>query len=368
MVLRFLVEKEFKQIVRNPVMLGLILFFPLLVLLLLPWAVSFEVKEVRLCVVNESGGSLSRRLVGKLEGAPSIGRIYFADSYGAAFELVQENRVDAIVQFPRNFDRDLQLHARPQLLVATSAVDGTTAILSNEYLMATVRDFVAELRGEDPGFRFALPFEVVSNFRYNPTFDFKVYMLPAFIVILITLLCGILPALNIVQEKESGTIQQLNVTPVRKSELILSKMIPYWIIGVITVSLSMLILGLLYGLWPRGSVWVIYLVSLLFVLAITGIGIVVSNYSSTLQQAMLLVLFFILIFILMSGLFTGVDGMPIWGQVIAYMNPLTYYIDSIRLLYLKGAYASDLRFNFLVLSGFVVVMNGWAVLSYKKIS
>lgn len=368
MVLRFLVEKEFKQIARNPVMVSLIIFFPVVVLLLLPWAVNFDVKNVQVAVVNHSQGPLSARLIEQLKASPAFDSIHIIPSYSEAFDRVLTNRVGIIVCIPPNFDRDLQQSKHPDLYVAASAVDGTKALLANNYLIANILQFSQSLRGENSTLSGSSPLHLVTNYRYNPTSDFKTYMLPAFIVILLTLICGILPALNIVQEKESGTIQQLNVTPVRKMVLILSKMIPYWIIGLLILGVSVLILHWVYHLYPLGSLWVLLLFSVVFIIAVTGMGIVVSNYSSTLQQAMLLVMFFVLIFLLMSGLFTQVEGMPFWGRVIAYLNPLTYYIESLRLLYLKGAYLSDMLLNLAVLLVFSVVINFWAVFSYSKVS
>jgi ABC-2 type transport system permease protein len=208
--------------------------------------------------------------------------------------------------------------------------------------------------------------EIVPRYRYNETLDYKTFMLPAFIVLMITLICGILPSLNVVLEKEIGTIHQINTTPVTKLNFILAKVIPYWIIGIIILTISIFMVWIIYGLFPSGSILALYLSSIIFIVGVTALGIVISNYSDTLQQSMFIVLFFILIIILLSGMFTPVSSMPVWAQTIAYINPLTHFIEIMRLIYLKANSFIDLLRPMAILLAFAAVFNGWAVLSYKK--
>ena len=191
-------------------------------------------------------------------------------------------------------------------------------------------------------------------------------MIPALMVMLLTLLCGFLPALNIVGEQEAGTIEQLNVTPIRKITFILAKLIPYWIIGYIILSICLILSALMYGLQPVGSLVTIYFYATVYVLVVSGLGLVISNYSDTMQQAMLVIFFFILILILLSGLFTPIKSMPEWAQAITVFNPLRYFMEVMRSVYLKGSGVKELLPNFFALCGFAVAFNAWAVVSYKK--
>ena len=154
---------------------------------------------------------------------------------------------------------------------------------------------------------------------------------------LLTMLTGFLPALNIVGEKETGTIEQMNVSPVRPWTLILSKLIPYWTLGLFVLMLAMGLAATLFGLTPAGGVGNILAFTLLYLLVMSGLGICVSNIAGTMQQAMFVMYFFMMIFFLMSGLFTPITSMPQWAQMLTYLNPLRYFVQAMRSIYLKGS-------------------------------
>ena len=191
-------------------------------------------------------------------------------------------------------------------------------------------------------------------------------MIPGFMVLLLTLICGILPALNIVIEKENGTIQQINVTPVSRINFILAKLIPFWVVGIIVLIISVTVAYLLYGLWPMGNITVILISAMIYIVSISGLGLIISNYSETLQQATFLVMFFILILILLGGIFTPVSSMPLWAQAIAAINPFNYLTETFRMIYLNGSTLRDISNNLLALAIIAAVVNSWAVFSYKK--
>ena len=208
--------------------------------------------------------------------------------------------------------------------------------------------------------------DIVPQYKYNPELDYKNFMIPGFMVLLLTLICGILPALNIVMEKENGTIQQINVTPVRRTYFILAKLIPFWVVGLVVMIISVSAAYLLYGLWPMGNVLAILFSSIVFILSISGLGLIISNYSETMQQASFLVMFFILILILLGGMFTPVSAMPAWAQTIAAINPFSYLTKTFRMIYLNGSTLADVSNNLFAMAIIAVVLNGWAVFSYKK--
>ena len=149
---------------------------------------------------------------------------------------------------------------------------------------------------------------------------------------------------------------------------VLAKLIPYWVIGFIVLGLCMILAALVYGINPAGSLLTIFLFATIYILVVSGFGLIISNYSDTIQQAMFVMFFFIMIFILMSGLFTPVASMPQWAQVITIFNPLKYFMQVMRLVYLKGCAFVELIPQFLALCTFAVALNVWAVLSYKKSS
>jgi ABC-2 type transport system permease protein len=193
-------------------------------------------------------------------------------------------------------------------------------------------------------------------------------MIPALMIMVLAMICGFLPALNIVSEKEAGTIEQMNVTPVKKFSFIVAKLIPYWLAGYVALTVAMVIARLVWGLIPVGSVLTIYVFATAFILAFSGFGLVISNYAMSVQQAMFMMFFFVITFVFMSGLYTPVENMPGWAQWISHFSPLKYIIQVLRNVYLKGSTFFDLLPQLYALLGFAVFFNGWAILSYRKSS
>jgi ABC-2 type transport system permease protein len=194
-------------------------------------------------------------------------------------------------------------------------------------------------------------------------------MVPAILVILVTMVGAYMCGLNIVKEKEVGTIEQINVSPIKKHHYILGKLIPFWIIGVVVFSIGFFIISwLVYGIVPLGSILLLYGYLALFLVAILGFGLLISTYSDTQQQAMSIAFFFMMIFILMSGLFTSIDAMPSWAQKIAYANPVTYFIEVMRMVVLKGSGLANIYKHIFIMVGFAILFNTWAIINYRKTS
>lgn len=373
--LKFLIEKEFKQMFRNPLIPRLIVLFPTLVLLVFPWAVSFEIKNIRVDVVDHSKSVYSKRLTDKIAASQYFILHDTPPDYNAAMLNMENDETDMILEIPASFDVDLVKRRESGVGVAVNSVNGTQGLLGSNYVMQIVNDFSSELRGEltqtlPPQTRVSFmrlkKMNIVPQYKYNPALDYKKFMIPGFMVLLLTILCGILPALNIVMEKENGTINQINVTPISKMNFILAKLIPYWAVGLVVMIISITLSFLIYGLWPGGGVVAVLISAIVFILSVSGLGIIISNYSETMQQASFLVMFFILILVLLGGMFTPVSSMPAWAQAIAAINPFNYLTTAFRMLYLNGSSLADVSGTLLALGAIAVVLNGWAVFSYKK--
>jgi len=371
-MIKFLLEKEFKQILRNPFLPKLIFIFPLVVLLVFPWAADLEIHNINLSVVDNDQSAYSHQLVQKIA---STGYFRIADvspTYKDALESVEKGESDVILTIPSFFERDLAGKQAASVMIASDAVNGVKGGISSAYLAGIISDFSSLVRNRfvqlDKGIPPVPVIETVMRYEFNQHLNYKAFMVPALMVILLTVLCGFLPALNIVGEKEIGTMEQINVSPVSRFTFILAKLLPFWIIGAIALTIGFVIAWLVYGLVPVGSFPLIVFFAFLYILTISGIGIVVSNHSSTMQQALFVIFFFMLIFILMSGIFTSVSNMPEWGQWIAAFNPLKYFMEVMRSIFLKGSGFFDLAQQFWALMGFVVFFNVWAVISYRKSS
>ncbi|MBK5196495.1 MAG: ABC transporter permease [Proteiniphilum sp.] len=373
--LKFLIEKEFKQMFRNPLIPRLIVLFPTMVLLVFPWAVSFEIKNINIDVVDHSKSVYSKRLIDKIAASQYFILNDTPPDYQTAMMNMEHGETDMILEIPASFDKDMVKSRSSGVGVAVNAVNGTQGLLGSNYIMQITNEFSSDLRGElmhtlSAQSRASMmrmsQIEIIPQYKFNPELDYKNFMIPGFMVLLLTIICGILPALNIVMEKENGTIQQINVTPVSRIGFILAKLIPFWIIGLVVMIISVTVTYLMYGLWPAGSMVAILFSAIVFIFSVSGLGIIISNYSENMQQASFLVMFFILILILLGGMFTPVSGMPAWAKVIAAVNPFNYLTKTFRMLYLNGSTLADVSGNLLILGIIAVILNGWAVLSYKK--
>ena len=373
--LKYLIEKEFKQMFRNPLIPRLIVLFPTMVLLVFPWAVSFEIKNIKIDVVDHSKSVYSRRLTDKIAASQYFILNDTPPDYQTAMMNMEQGETDMILEIPATFDKEMVKSRSTGVGVAVNAVNGTQGLLGSNYIMQIANEFSTDLRGElmhtmpaqSRASMMRMPqIEIIPQYKFNPALDYKNFMIPGFMVLLLTIICGILPALNIVMEKENGTIQQINVTPVSRIGFILAKLIPFWIVGLVVMIISVTVTYLMYGLWPAGSIMAVLFSAIVFIFSISGLGIIISNYSENMQQASFLVMFFILILILLGGMFTPVSGMPSWARVIAAVNPFNYLTKTFRMLYLNGSTLADVSGNLLILGIIAAILNGWAVLSYKK--
>ena len=191
-------------------------------------------------------------------------------------------------------------------------------------------------------------------------------MVPGILVLLLTIIGTNLTANNIVKEKEVGTIEQINVTPIKKYHFILSKLIPFWVLALVVLTIGLVIAKVFYGIIPLGSFLTIYVFAAVYLLAILGLGLLISTYAATQQQSMLVSFFIMMIFVLMSGLYTSIESMPVWAQWITKFNPISYFIEVMRMVVLKGSNFSDILPKLYTVLGFAIVLNTWAVYSYKK--
>ena len=371
-MLRFLIEKEFKHIRRNSFVPRILVAMPLAMMLVFPWAANQEIRDVKLSVVDNDHSTTSQRLVGKVSASGYFRLTDVSSTFPEALRSVESGDADIILEIAQGFERDIIEGEPGRVMIAANAVNGTKGTLGTSYLSSILNDYSVELR-EQAGMQIygatesAVGFPTVAmQYRFNPRLDYKVFMVPALMVMLLTMLCGFLPALSIVGEKEAGTIEQMNVTPVRRIDFVLAKLIPYWLIGFVVLLVCMGLAALVYGLYPAGNLLTIMLFAGVYLLVVSGVGLVISNYSDTMQQAMFVMFFFMMILLLMSGLFTPVRSMPAWAQAIAAVNPLKYFIEVMRLVYLKGSGFGQLVPQLLALCGFAVVFNVWAVASYRK--
>ena len=365
-MLKYLIQKEFLQIRRNSFMPKIILVFPIMIMCVMPWVMNQEVKNIVVDVVDNDRSTLSQQLVHRIESSNYFIFRGQQPTYADALKDVERSKADIIMVIPPHYSRDLilsQRHGngsrRPEILIAANAVNGTKGAIGSGYLSQIVQDTGAAVATS------SLP-TLSTKLLYNPHQDYKLFMIPALMGILMMMLCGFLPALNIVGEKEAGTIEQINVTPVSKWAFILAKLIPYWIIGLLVLTVCLLLSWAVYGITCEGPLWLVYLLAVLLALFFSSLGLVISNYSDTMQQGMLVMWFFVVCLMLLSGLFTPTRSMPAWAYATTYVNPMHYFIDAIRTVFVRGGDLHSIVHQVLALTSLASLTAVWAVKSYKK--
>ena len=348
-MIRYLIHKEFLQIRRNAFLPRLIVAFPIMIMCVMPWVMQMEVKNIVVDVVDIDHTVESQRLIEQI--AVSNYFIFGGQkaSYTEAMKDIERGRADVILEI-----RD------GKYLIAANAVNGTKGSMGSAYLSQILRG----TRNEEGGTRNEVG--VTKYTLYNPHQNYKLYMIPALFAIVMMLMTGFLPTLNIVGEKEAGTIEQMNVTPVSKWSFILAKLIPYWLIALFVITVCLLLAWLVYGLTPAGPVWLIYVLAMLLALFFSSLGLIISNYSDTMQQAMFVMWFFVVSIMLLSGLFTPTRSMPEWAYLTTYINPMHYFIDAIRTVFIRGGGFQNVVHQIIALLAIGAFMAAWAVQSYKK--
>lgn len=350
----------------------MIVALPIVQLIIMPLAADYEIKNINISIVDHDRSSYSRQLIDKIVASGYFKLNDYSSSFDQSFEEFQNNNSDLVLEIPTNFEKDLVRENNGSLLIAVNAINGTNASMGSAYLSRIISNFNADIRLDwiqPPAFNKIPTIEVATLNWFNPSLNYPFFMVPGILVILVTMVGSYMCALNIVKEKEMGTIEQINVTPIKKHLFILGKLIPFWIIGIIVFSIGLLgVARLIYGIVPVGSLLLMYGFLSIYLIALLGIGLLISTYSTTQQQAMSLAFFCVMIFILMGGLFTPIDSMPTWARWIAAANPVTYFIDVMRMVVLKGSGFSDIKNHLLVITGMAIFFNTWAVWNYKKTS
>jgi ABC-2 type transport system permease protein len=367
--LKFLLQKEFRQIFRDPGILRVIFILPVIQLLVLPWAADYEIKNIKLAVVDHDHSDYSRKLVDKITASGYFILTGYTSSYNNAMKQIEHDRADVILEIPESFEKELVKEDEAKLFLAVNAINGVKAGLGSAYLRSIIQNYNGEVRMEwiqFPRFSPETDIEVVSSNWFNPLMNYKFFMVPGILVLLLTMVGANLTAVNIVKEKEIGTIEQINVTPVKKYHFILGKLLPFWCLGLLAFSIGGMIAWLVYGIVPLGSFVTIYLFAAIYLLAVLGLGLLISTYANNQQQAMLISFFIMMICVLLGGLYTSIDSMPGWAQVITRFNPVAYFIEVIRMVVLKGSSLADIRQQLLTIFGFAVVLNAWAIINYRK--
>ncbi|MGV3557998.1 ABC transporter permease [Larkinella arboricola] len=366
--IRYMVEKEIRQLRRNPVLLRIMLVAPIMQLILLSYAANYEVKNLNIAVVDGDHTTYSQRLVGKFRYLTNFNMTGYLPNDKQARQTLLAGNADLVLVIPPHFERDLEKEGRAAVQLLLNAIDGSKAGIANGYATAIIRDFnadiLAETRTVTPGAVQKL--DVQNQYWYNPRLEYKTFMVPGVLFELLLLVGGLVSALNLVREKEIGTMEQLNVTPIRKHEFILGKSIPFVLIGVVLFTVGLLLGRFLFQIPMEGSIVLMYLFALLFLILCVGLGLLISTMAENQQQALFVAFFLLVLFILLSGLFAATENMPDWAQWLNAVNPLKYIVEVGRDVMLKGSTFADVSGQFFTLAGMAVGLLVLASWRYRK--
>jgi ABC-2 type transport system permease protein len=368
-IILVILQKEFIQVFRNKGMLPIIFAMPIVQLLVLAYAVTFEIKNINLDVVNQDNSPVSRELIRKFQGSSFFTiRNFYAD-YDQASSDLKSGKAHQVLIIPQHFERDLYRENKAKLQLVTNAIDGSAAALMNAYGLFIIHDYnkalIVEKMGDD---YFTEPINVSYSYWFNADLNYTTYMVPGILVLLVTMIGIFLSGMNVVREKEIGTIEQINVSPIKKYQFITGKLLPFWFIALFELAFGLLLARIIFHIPILGSVWLIFGVAAVYLLAVMGIGLFLATVSNTQQQSMFLSWFFMVIFILMSGLFTPVENMPMWAQYLNTINPIAYFIRIMRMIMLKGSVFQDIMVPFAAITVYAIGMLTLAVWRYRKVS
>ncbi len=377
--LRFLLQKEFLQIIRDRVMLRLIIIMPVVQLVILSSAATFEVKRARMYLVDLDRTELSRGLATRLTSSGRFVLRGASPSMAAANDAMLGRRTDMIVRIPADFERDVVRTGRAPVQLVLNAEDGAAAGVTQSYAAQIISAYAAELGVEvapslastgstaERSPRRGVPnVDLRARGWYNAELNYRDYMIPGILVQLVTIIGTMLTAMNIVREKEIGTLEQLNVTPITRGTFIAAKLIPLWTIAMLELAIGLLVARLVFDVPMRGSIPLVFVGAAIYLVAALGIGLWISTLAETQQQAMFVAFFVMMIYLLMSGLFTPLRSMPTWAQWIAEFNPVMHFIRMMRAVMLKGAGLADVYQTLLILAAYGAAVVALAVRQYAK--
>lgn len=352
-VLGFVLRKEFLQIFRDKLMFRQMLAIPIVQLVILSSAATFEVKTAQMYVVDLDNTEVSRGLVNKLRGSGRFVLAGSSPSMERAGEAMLARDAGMILAIPRDFEQDVVRGRHGEVQIVMNAEDGAAAGVTHAYAQQIIAGYARDLMEERTAAPVrALPVEIRARSWFNPELNYRNYMIPGILVQLVTVVATLLTAMNIVREKEIGTLEQLSVTPLTRGVFIAGKLVPLWVIAIGELTIGLVIARLVFHVPMRGSLVLLYFGAMLYLVAALGIGLFISTIVETQQQAMFVTFFVIMIYLLMSGLFTPVRSMPEWAQWMAAFNPMKHIITLIRAVMIRGAGFAEVARELLILAGF----------------
>ena len=373
----FLAHAEILHVIRDRATLVQVLVFPIVQLLILSNAATFAIRDTPTYVVDLDRTSVSRGLVERFTASGHFRVLGASPSPDLANEALLAGKVTMVLIVPHDFERSLVRTGQASVELSVNAEKGSAAGIVNAYAARVLASYSSELAtrfrpsGRAEGSREGGPYggpriDVQVRSWYNATLNYHHYMVPAILVALVTMIGTLLTAQNIAREKELGTLEQLNVTPITRGQFIAAKLLPFWALALLELGLGLLVGTWVFGVPMRGSVLLLFGVAAVYLAVALGIGLWISTLVETQQQAMFVAFFIMNVYLLMSGLFTPIDSMAPWVQVVSQLNPVRHFVTISRAVLVKGAGIREIGRPFALLVAYAVVVLTFAIRQYKK--
>jgi len=365
-VILMLIKKEFLQVFRNPLLWKILIIAPLAEFLLFPYTADYEIKVLHIAFIDHDHSSTSKNMMNEFVASGYFISHGNVSSKKEAEHLMEQDKIDFIVEFPHDFEKRILNRETPNIAITANAINSVKAGIGTGYVQAVLYEYLYEM-----GTSLGQPDEqanvlTTNIYWFNEQMNYKNLIVPGILVILVTLIGAYVTALNLVREKELGTIEQINVTPIKKWQFLLGKMIPFWILGMLEFMVGLFLMYLMFGITVQGSLILLLFATGIYLLVMLGLGFFISSVSENQLQAMFIVFFLFIVFVLLSGLFTPIEGMPEWAQYLNYLNPMSFFMDIIKLIILKGCNIHDIQNQMIVLSVMAVIINTAAIASYRE--
>jgi ABC-2 type transport system permease protein len=372
----FLAQAEILHVVRDRATLAQVLVVPIVQMLVLANAATFEIRNTPTWIVDLDRTTTSRGLVNRIAASGHFDIISTQPSTAAADDSMLEGKTTLVLTIPHHFEASLMTRRAADVQLTVNAEKGSAAGIVQSYAGAILARYATEMsESQDPrlvrrssgGSGSSVgAIQIIQHTRYNPTQNYKHYMVPGILVALVTMIGTLLTSQNIAREKELGTLEQLNVTPITRGQFIAGKLLPYWCLALLELAIGLTVGVLVFSVPVQGSVLLLFAVAGVYLLVALGIGLFISTLVQTQQQAMFVTFFIVNIYLLMSGLFTPIDSMAPWVQTASQINPVRHFVTISRAILIKGAGLAEIARPLTMLAGFAVVVLTFAVRQYRK--
>ncbi len=363
-----LIKKEFLQVFRNPLLLSILIVAPMVQFMIFPFCADYEIKVLDIAFIDNDHSKISHDIIHSFDASDIFVSHGNLANKQEAEEMMKHDKIDIVIEIPNHFEQQLLNREKTNIAITANAINTTKAGIgvgyTQEIIGTCLQDFSMQHIVVDPN---QIPASVNLSYIYwyNEQMNYQNLIVPGILVILVTLIGCYVTALNLVREKEIGTIEQVNVTPIRRWQFLIGKMIPFWILGMAEFILGLVIMKLMFGINVQGSIPMLLGITSIYLLVMLGLGFFISAVSENQLQAMFIVLFLFIVFVLLSGLFTPTEGMPQWARYINYLNPMSFYMEVIKKVVLKGSEFVSVQRETIVLSVMAVIVNVGAILSYQ---